>query len=125
MCGAGLPRPRRPGWLPIKLNCVVTRGFNDDEVVDLARLSLRNDWEVRFIELMPLGSVADFQQDQVVPSAETQGPHRGRAGSARGRARATTATIRPGRTGCQARGASWALSAASASRSARGATGCG
>lgn len=60
------------GLLPIKLNCVVTRGFNDDEVVELARLSLRNDWEVRFIELMPLGSVADFQQDQVVPSSETK-----------------------------------------------------
>jgi GTP 3',8-cyclase len=51
---------------------VVTRGFNDDEVVELARLTLDNPWEVRFIELMPLGSVADFQQDQVVSSAETR-----------------------------------------------------
>jgi cyclic pyranopterin phosphate synthase len=58
--------------LHLKLNCVVTRGFNDDEVVDLARLTLTNPWQVRFIELMPLGSVADFQQGQVVPSAETR-----------------------------------------------------
>lgn len=68
----GIAAAEAAGLLPIKLNCVVTRGFNDDEVVELARLSLRNDWEVRFIELMPLGSVADFQQDQVVSSTETK-----------------------------------------------------
>jgi len=58
--------------LRLKLNCVVTRGFNDGEVVELARLTLSNHWEVRFIELMPLGSVSDFQQSQVVSSAETR-----------------------------------------------------
>lgn len=58
--------------LKLKLNCVVTRGFNDDEVAQLARLTLANAWDVRFIELMPLGSVAEFQQSQVVPSAETR-----------------------------------------------------
>jgi cyclic pyranopterin phosphate synthase len=68
----GIAAAEAAGLTPIKLNCVVTRGFNEDEVVELARLSLRNDWEVRFIELMPLGSVADFQQDQVVPSSETK-----------------------------------------------------
>jgi cyclic pyranopterin phosphate synthase len=68
----GVEAAEAAGLLPVKLNCVVTRGFNDDEVVELARLSLRNPWEVRFIELMPLGSVADFQQEQVVTSAETR-----------------------------------------------------
>jgi cyclic pyranopterin phosphate synthase len=68
----GIAAAEAAGLTPVKLNCVVTRGFNDDEVVDLARLSIGNDWEVRFIELMPLGSVSDFQQDQVVPSAETR-----------------------------------------------------
>jgi cyclic pyranopterin phosphate synthase len=68
----GIAAAEAAGLTPVKLNCVVTRGFNDDEVVELARLSLRNDWEVRFIELMPLGSVSGFQQDQVVPSAETR-----------------------------------------------------
>jgi cyclic pyranopterin phosphate synthase len=58
--------------LDLKLNCVVTRGFNDDQVVELARLTFANPWQVRFIELMPLGSVADFQQSQVVSSAETR-----------------------------------------------------
>lgn len=68
----GIAAAEAAGLLPIKLNCVVTRGFNDDEVVELARLSLANPWEIRFIELMPFGSVADFQQDQVVSSAETR-----------------------------------------------------
>ena len=68
----GIAAAEAAGLTPVKLNCVVTRGFNDDEVVDLARLSIANHWEMRFIELMPLGSVSDFQQDQVVPSAETR-----------------------------------------------------
>lgn len=69
---AGIAAAEAAGLQPVKLNCVVTRGFNDDEVVELARLTLSNAWEVRFIELMPLGSVADFQQEQVVPSKETK-----------------------------------------------------
>lgn len=68
----GIKAADAAGLQPIKLNCVVTRGFNDDEVVALARLSLANSWEIRFIELMPLGSVADFQESQVVPSSETR-----------------------------------------------------
>ena len=40
----GIAAAEAAGIQPIKLNCVVTRGFNDDEVADLARLSLTNDW---------------------------------------------------------------------------------
>lgn len=68
----GIAAAEAAGLNPLKLNAVVTRGFNDDEVVSLARLSLDRPWHIRFIELMPLGSVADFQQDSVVPSAETK-----------------------------------------------------
>lgn len=68
----GIIAAQSAGLSPIKINCVVTRGFNDDEVVDLARLTMDHSWEVRFIELMPLGSVAGFQQEQVVASAETR-----------------------------------------------------
>ncbi len=68
---AGIEAAEAAGLTPIKLNCVVTRGYNDDEVVDLARLTLDHPWEVRFIELMPLGDVADFQYDAVVPMRET------------------------------------------------------
>ncbi len=68
----GIEAAEAAGLRPLKLNCVVTRGFNDTEVVDLARLTLDRPWHVRFIEKMPLGKVADFQQSQVVPSAETR-----------------------------------------------------
>ncbi len=68
----GIAAAAAAGLSPIKINCVVTRGFNEDEVVDLARLTLDNPWDVRFIELMPLGSVSEFQQEQVVPSTETR-----------------------------------------------------
>ncbi len=68
----GIAAAEAAGLVPLKLNCVVTRGFNDDEVVQLARLSIDRPWHIRFIELMPFGSVADFQQEAVVPSAETR-----------------------------------------------------
>jgi len=43
------------GFSPIKLNVVALSGVNDDELVDLARLSLRSPFHVRFIEFMPIG----------------------------------------------------------------------
>ena len=58
------------GLGPIKLNVVVMRGVNDDEVVDFARLTLDNPWHVRFIELMPVGSLAPMTDEMVVPSEE-------------------------------------------------------
>ncbi|GIW42893.1 MAG: cyclic pyranopterin monophosphate synthase [Candidatus Binatia bacterium] len=52
---AGIEAAERAGLCPIKLNVVVARGYNDEDVVDLARLTLIHPWHVRFIELMPLG----------------------------------------------------------------------
>lgn len=49
----GIETARRVGFSPIKLNCVVMRGINDDEIEDLARLTLRYPFHVRFIEFMP------------------------------------------------------------------------
>lgn len=46
----------------IKVNCVPMRGFNDDQLVPLAKLATRNDADVRFIELMPLGHGRDFER---------------------------------------------------------------
>ncbi len=68
---AGIAAAEAAGLRPVKLNSVVTRGYNDEDVVDLARLTLDRDWDVRFIELMPLGSVSGFQESAVVPSRET------------------------------------------------------
>jgi cyclic pyranopterin phosphate synthase len=58
------------GLDPIKLNVVVMRGTNDDEVVDFARLTLEHPWHVRFIELMPVGQMEEITDEQVVPSDE-------------------------------------------------------
>jgi cyclic pyranopterin phosphate synthase len=67
----GLDSALAAGLSPIKVNAVVVRGYNEGEVVDLARLSLEHDWEIRFIEMMPFGSVAGFQKSAHVPSRET------------------------------------------------------
>ncbi len=67
---AGLDAAAAAG-LGIKLNAVVVRGYNDQEdVVDLARLTLSHPWQIRFIEMMPFGEVADFQQAGTVSEAE-------------------------------------------------------
>ena len=58
------------GLDPIKLNMVVMRGVNDDEVVDLARLTIERPWHVRFIELMPVGDLRELTWEHVVPSDE-------------------------------------------------------
>lgn len=58
------------GLKPIKLNVVVMRGINDDEIGDFARLTLDHEVHVRFIELMPVGEMAGLTWEHVVPSAE-------------------------------------------------------
>jgi cyclic pyranopterin phosphate synthase len=58
------------GLEPIKLNMVVMRGINDDEVEDLARLTLEHPWHVRFIELMPVGDLRMLTWEHVVASDE-------------------------------------------------------
>lgn len=52
---SGIMASEEAGLTPIKLNTVVTAGFNETDVVNLAQLTLEHDWHVRFIELMPLG----------------------------------------------------------------------
>jgi GTP 3',8-cyclase len=52
---AGIEAAEAAGLRPIKLNVVVTRGYNEEDVAEMARLTLTHDWHVRFIELMPLG----------------------------------------------------------------------
>ena len=67
----GIRVAEEAGLRPMKLNCVVVRDFNDQEdMIDLARLTLENDWEVRFIEMMPFGEISDFQQSNVVSFLE-------------------------------------------------------
>ncbi len=60
----------RAGLAPIKINVVVMRGINDDEVRDFAALTRDNPWHVRFIELMPVGDLRELTWDHVVPTTE-------------------------------------------------------
>lgn len=51
---AGIHAARRAGLTPVKINAVIVRGLNDDEVVELAYKTVSDGWHVRFIEWMPL-----------------------------------------------------------------------
>ena len=53
----GIAEAEKAGLGPIKLNVVMMKGFNDDELQDFVGLAMKNDYEVRFIELMPIGLV--------------------------------------------------------------------
>jgi cyclic pyranopterin phosphate synthase len=68
----GIEASREAGLWPIKLNMVVMKGHNDDEVVDFARLARAKGYEVRFIEFMPLDGDNIWTAEQVVPSRRIQ-----------------------------------------------------
>ena len=71
---AGIAAAEEAGLLPIKINCTVTRDYNDMDVVGLARRAKHEGWHVRFIELMPFGGgeTAHVALSQFVPTAETR-----------------------------------------------------
>ena len=67
---AGIDAALDAGLTPVKLNCVVIRGVNETEVVDLAAYGREKGVGVRFIEFMPLDAQGEWTMDQVVPAAE-------------------------------------------------------
>ena len=66
----GLAAAERAGFGPIKVNCVVMRGRNDDEVADFAAITRERPWHVRFIEVMPTGDNLGVSADEFVSSDE-------------------------------------------------------
>jgi cyclic pyranopterin phosphate synthase len=68
----GVKAAEKAGLTPIKLNAVVVKGYNESDVVDLARLTLDNPWQIRFIEMMPFAGATDIQTGQVITAAEIQ-----------------------------------------------------
>jgi len=58
------------GFSPVKVNCVLERGVNDDEVVDFAAFGRERGVTVRFIEFMPLDADGTWVADRVVPASE-------------------------------------------------------
>ena len=61
----GIEKANEMGFYPIKLNIVALHGINDDELVEMARLSFRYPFHVRFIEYMPIGR-SDFNTDSLL-----------------------------------------------------------
>lgn len=69
---AGIEAAEAAGLTPIKLNSVVLRGYNDEDVAELAALTVARPWHVRFIEAMPLGSQANEAIRGYVPNHEVR-----------------------------------------------------
>ena len=65
---AGIAAAHRVGFTPLKLNVVVIPGVNDHEVLDLAALSVEQEWHIRFIEFMPIGNADLFSDRGWIPS---------------------------------------------------------
>jgi len=68
----GVLSAEEAGLNPIKLNAVVVRGYNEADVVDLARLTLEHPWQMRFIEMMPFAGATEIQLKQVVTAEQIQ-----------------------------------------------------
>jgi cyclic pyranopterin phosphate synthase len=67
---AGIQASQEAGLLPVKVNAVLMRGFNDDEAVPLLRHAIANDWRLRFIEQMPLDAGGLWARPKMVTAAE-------------------------------------------------------
>lgn len=64
----GIDEAIKIGLLPIKINTVLTKNFNEDEIGDFIKLTLNENIDVRFIELMPLGQAASFALEHYLPN---------------------------------------------------------
>lgn len=62
----GIEAVHQAGFYPIKINAVVIKGVNDDEIIDFARLTLQKPFQIRFIELMPIGQAGVGSEDQYI-----------------------------------------------------------
>ena len=67
---AGITEAQVAGFTPMKVNAVVERGANDDEILDLVRYGRDNNVEVRFIEFMPLDATNEWERNKVVSQDE-------------------------------------------------------
>jgi cyclic pyranopterin phosphate synthase len=66
----GIASAKEAGFAPIKVNCVLVRGVNDDEIVDFATFGRQQGVSIRFIEFMPLDAQDQWSAARVVPSRE-------------------------------------------------------
>ena len=73
----GIEEALRQGLSPIKVNVVVIKGFNDDEIEAFARLSITYPLHIRFIEFMPVGGGNDWNDEKAIPSSRIMEEIRG------------------------------------------------
>ncbi len=66
----GIESARFVGFRALRINTVVLRGVNDEEIIDLAIWALSRELEVRFLEAMPIGTAADLNRSAFVSGAE-------------------------------------------------------
>lgn len=66
----GIVAAERAGLIPIKINMVPIRGFNDDEIEEFARITLTSPSHVRFIEFMPIGAKDIWSNEKYIPTDE-------------------------------------------------------
>ena len=66
----GIDKAEKAGFSPIKINMVPIHGLNADEIPDFARLTISKPWHVRFIEFMPIGARAMWDETKVVKTRE-------------------------------------------------------
>ena len=66
----GIEKARAIGFSPVKLNMVVMRGINDDELPDFAGMSLETKLQIRFIEFMPIGTSSHWDKNTYMSSDE-------------------------------------------------------
>ncbi len=66
----GLMAAREAGFQPVKINMVVMRGVNDDEVEDMVQFCIDHDFTLRFIETMPMGDTGRDASQQYIPLDE-------------------------------------------------------
>jgi cyclic pyranopterin phosphate synthase len=64
----GIAAAERAHLAPLKLNTVIVRGLNADELPAFARLTIENPWHVRFIEVMPIGNAQDWGEGFPAPA---------------------------------------------------------
>jgi cyclic pyranopterin phosphate synthase len=66
----GLFAAKRVGLRPIKINAVIERGVNDDEILDLVRFAREHDFALRFIEYMDVGNANNWKSEKLVSKKE-------------------------------------------------------
>ncbi|MBN1276498.1 MAG: GTP 3',8-cyclase MoaA [Deltaproteobacteria bacterium] len=66
----GIREAERLGFDPIKINVVAIKGFNDDEILDFARLTIDKPYHIRFIEFMPVGENTTWSQQSFISTGD-------------------------------------------------------